>query len=1121
MPAESHNSLFQFPEIKVVEASAGSGKTFSLAKRYLQLLFHPTLRESEIPWRQILAITFTNRAAQEMKKRILDFLKRIALRQLPEDERQDILVPLGQDLDFLTSQAASLMDQIIRHYHFFQVQTIDSFINAILSGCSFKIYLSANFRIETQEEEYLQGALDRLIDRAQQEPGVRGLFEEFLFQYLFHENRTSWFPKKEMLALLSSLFKEGNCFGKDFQDFPVSPKDREEMRKNVRNIVTDLESHLPTETDSRFRHALEIFRKKNQLFFPIDKLSDFFNRDEFPLRKGYPPSPHRLPFCRQANGATPDFAANFSKTDDPGEAKGKSTLAKTGHFPDAALEQRWQTLRRQLRELCEAEAFGLFNCYADVFRLAKAELEGLARQDDVVFLSELNRQAQTLFDREQLSVQELYYRLASPFHHFLVDEFQDTSALQWRNLTAMIEEALSTGGSLFYVGDKKQAIYGFRGGEALLFDDIKKRFAAFPVSTQILRQNWRSEKAVVEFNNAVFSRRNLTRFLTQHARREDKPNASALSFTEADTHEILAVFRDSAQVHLDSKSGGFVHSEHLSAKNNEELYSQVCEKLLALIPRLQERFPLNEIAILARDNTDVELITNWLLQGRILVDSERTSNIRENFLIKEIVSLLHFLDSPIDNLNFASFLIGDIFLSASQIPAQELHAFIFHFHQRTKEMEDQYLYKAFREIYPQVWEEFFEEFFKNVGMYPLYELVVTILHRFDPLGKFPSHQGFLLRLLQIIKEREEESADLSSFLEYFSTAAAEDFYVPSSQMQAIRVLTIHKAKGLEFGVVIIPFLVMDIKVGTRAVRGQRSFVVENLPDHLQLVQVKKRYAQFSPLLAKIYQREYKKSFLAELNNLYVALTRAKKEMYLLIPSKCGNSHNPVKLLIPQAVMEEGKEIIYEQAPVSQTDSLLLPSPRYRDWIELLRDEFVEGDTIRRRQEIHNGEVVHFILSFIGNLHDQDLSARLQAAREALAYQFPFLSDEKWFMEQAESLVQHPSLRQFFVIADGTVYQEKDFVDRSGQTKRMDRLIVKSKEVWVVDYKQSRSKGYLTQLREYMHIVSELYRGYRVRGFLIFLNEMTAEEVQLSPDFEWNPEAAASAVSSPQENGERL
>ena len=184
------------PEVRVVEASAGSGKTFALAKRYVQLLLNPDLHFEQVPIRNILAITFTNKAAFEMKARILDFLKRIALKSLSSDEARDILGPIGVDEDTASHKAYAIMEELIHNYNFFQVQTIDSFINALLSGCAFKVGLSANFKIRRNYSEYLERSLDQMIDAAGQNKNVQKTFERFLHQYLYLENKTGWFPKK-------------------------------------------------------------------------------------------------------------------------------------------------------------------------------------------------------------------------------------------------------------------------------------------------------------------------------------------------------------------------------------------------------------------------------------------------------------------------------------------------------------------------------------------------------------------------------------------------------------------------------------------------------------------------------------------------------------------------------------------------------------------------------------------------------------------------------------------------------------------------------------------------------------------------------------------------------------
>ena len=152
----SSQSTFHFPEVRVVEASAGSGKTYALARRYVQLLLDPRLRYERLPPRHILAITFTNKAAFEMKVRILAFLKAIAFEALPEDQAKDILGPINVKPQQAAAKAFRIMEMIIHHYNFFQVQTIDSFINALLSGCAFKIGLSANFKIRRNYPDYLE-----------------------------------------------------------------------------------------------------------------------------------------------------------------------------------------------------------------------------------------------------------------------------------------------------------------------------------------------------------------------------------------------------------------------------------------------------------------------------------------------------------------------------------------------------------------------------------------------------------------------------------------------------------------------------------------------------------------------------------------------------------------------------------------------------------------------------------------------------------------------------------------------------------------------------------------------------------------------------------------------------
>ena len=1022
---------FQFPEVRVVEASAGSGKTFALAKRYVQLLLNPNLHFEQVPIRNILAITFTNKAAFEMKARILDFLKRIALKSLSSHEAQDILGPIDVDEDTASHKAYAIMEELIHNYNFFQVQTIDSFINALLSGCAFKIGLSANFKIKRNYAEYLEYSLDQMIDAAGQNKDIQKTFERFLHQYLYLENKTGWFPKKDILSLLEALYQQSNTYGFDFVPYDLG-EDLIVKKRQILSLMQKLQKEAPEGVDGRFLKSLENFLNKYSHGFDIDRISDYFAREELPVRKGV-----KIP---------------------------------------AALDRLWDKIRKQLTELSEGEAYSLFNPYIEVFNQVSADFETIAAKDDLLFLPELNRKASLLFDEGMVSVEELYYRLATRFHHYLIDEFQDTSVLQWHNLFLMVEEALSTGGSLFYVGDKKQAIYGFRGGEVKLFDRIQKQFQHFNVQTEQLDKNYRSQKAVVEFNNKVFSMDNLRRFIAvKEGYESEKNKKGAVFFSAEDYREVENVFHNSQQKVNPAKKGGYVKVEYADDDKKEERNEDIRLKLVRLIGTLKKRFSYRQVAVLTRDNKEVEEVTSWLLAEGIFVESERTLNIKENKIIQDLMAFLQFLNSPIDDFAFATFLLGDVFPKAVGVKPEKLHQFIFGLRQRVKEEKNFYLYREFRHQFPQIWEKFIDEFFKNVGLYPLYEFMTSIVGRLEILTHFPDQQGFVMRFLEVIKKQEEEYSDIASFLDNFESLGNEDLYVNVSDSDSIKVLTIHKAKGLEFPVVIIPFLGMGIHVGSGGNLGQQSYLLDIQDNHFKLLRIKNKYLNFSEPLAEIRHREYIKSFFSELNNIYVALTRAEQELYAFVPKRVGNSFNFVNFLIPEDGLEIGQphdgKVLKKEKVLKR---LKLPKAQYHDWIGFLKDEFLDTTEIFSRQQVLNGKIMHSMLAVVGNLKERDKGDVLKRVVRHVRQEYAYIGNLKEYEKRLEQIVEAEELSQFFYVEQGTVYQEVELVNSAGHTKRLDRLIVTKDEIWVIDYKSSKKEEniYREQVRGYMDILQE-------------------------------------------------
>ena len=339
------SSFLQSPQVLCLEASAGSGKTYALAKRYVQLGLYLGLTTT-VPIQSILAITFTNKAAWEMKSRILDFLKRIALKKLKPFEVEDIIKPLGLDENQASSLAFGLMNDVVRQYHYFQVQTIDSFVNILLVGCSFKIGLSARFKIKRNSGEYLQLGLDELLDLAGSDEKVYKLFADFVRQYLFLENRSGWFPREDLLKVVGELFRQYNTYQKPLLVFQ-SQEGSFSRKKKIYVLMRELRDLCPPQTNKKFLDHLDGLLREDSGIFDIDDLGSYWAREDFSVNKGGVISPQ--------------------------------------------LEGLWRNLSKEIRELCLWEAHSMFNPYVVLFEKLLSCFGQLSRRDDVLFLEELNR----------------------------------------------------------------------------------------------------------------------------------------------------------------------------------------------------------------------------------------------------------------------------------------------------------------------------------------------------------------------------------------------------------------------------------------------------------------------------------------------------------------------------------------------------------------------------------------------------------------------------------------------------------------------------------------------------------------------------------------------------------
>lgn len=1034
-------SDIQFPEVRVVEASAGSGKTYTLAKRYIQLLMRMKAKKQSLPIRSILAITFTNKAMHEMRARIISFLKQIALDDFSSEQiKVDLISSLGLDENLAREYAFELMDQIIKDYNFFNIQTIDGFVKSLLASSAYEMNLSAGFDIKQDYSQLLEYSLDICIDRSAQNIKVKSFFDNFIDQYLFIENRLGWSPKRDILAILDSLTKVDHSYSGKFVVFNRSMEQLKEKKAIVLNKIKQLHKNLPDKTHAAFRKSLDKFVLEHEHGFDIDS-TKFLAKDRLPLNKG--------------------------------------------GVESNELQVLWNNIQKNLSRICEDEAQTIFNCYIELYKLVNKELRITVAKHDSLLLGELNKQAKRLFSENVVSIADVYYRMSSRFKHYMIDEFQDTSYLRWKNIMPMVEEALSQGGTLFYVGDKKQAIYRFSGGDIRLFDYIADLFSDYNVKRDLLKKNYRSQADLVRSNNRLFSIDNIRQMLIAY--NDDKKDTI---FCDDDQHELLNVFESSEQEYNQGLNGGYVYIEKLEADNlKDETYLR--DKVVELVKDLNQRFAYSEIAILCRSNSSVEEISSWLLADAIPVASDCTLNIRENHIIKELLRLLKFLSAPIDDSSFASFLLGEIFCVASDFQRIEIESFIFNFKSSRKDRA-KYLYIEFREKYPSLWTEYFEELYRSVGFVPIYELVVSIYQKFDLVNRMNSDQGFLMHFLELLKDCESEHIDLASFIDYFENSAELNVYVKVSHADAVSVMTVHKSKGLEFNALIIPLLVMDAQVSKA---GTNTYDIVADESELRLIKLKKDYGRFSKDLDKLYKKRMRESFSDELNNVYVALTRPKEELYVFIPPKSGNSGNPARYLIKEDIYEYGK-INIERKPVleSADSSEVLEPSVYTDWISKLKNEFASSQEIKSREQVIKGDLYHKILENIkvvadcSILDDHDLMSSLCQKNKDI--QIDVIDNIRKF------LLDENINRMLF---DGclSVCCEKEFVNFYGDSKRMDRLNFYADKLVLIDYKSScpvDDSKHRTQITDYVGLLKDIYPDSKIEGYLLYIEDVKIMKV---------------------------
>ncbi|AWH84266.1 ATP-dependent helicase [Flavobacterium album] len=1010
----------------IYNASAGSGKTYMLVKEYLSILLQAPTDDA---YRRILAITFTNKAVEEMKGRIILNLSDFA-KDEPGERAEALMKELsketGLSLATIKDKARAIIKNIIHNYASFDISTIDRFTHKVIRAFAHDLNLSLTFDVSLETDILLREAVDAIISKAGENEVLTQLLVDFSLDKT--DNDKSWDVTHELFETGRLLIDENNR--NELHQF--KDKSIEEflfIREKLKETITVLEKEC-RELGEKMAGMLESSG--------IDPAS--FSRGTFPnhinyIKEGTLNSTHKKYY------AVEDVQIN--KT------------AKDRGLIDALLPDLLSLLEKSYKNYEKRNFYNAFLKNITPLSLLNSigqELERIQKEQNVLSISEFNAIIHKEIQNQPAPF--IYERLGERYRHFFIDEFQDTSQMQWHNLIPLIDNSLASEdlqgikGSLMIVGDPKQSIYRWRGGKAEQFIELGKGHNPFsnPDYARIeLGNNYRSFSEVIDFNNDFFS------FLSGEFENED----------------YKAMYAGSTQGY-NTKKGGYVNISFLPKIQQDpeeeidknELYLKAT---LATIEKLRTRgFQYKDIVLLTRRRQPGILLANYLTENAVPILSSETLLIENATEVKLIISLLRYLKS---NANIEAKAYFLYFAAATQSHSMGVHDFVAEgMQQPDEETLENWLGAHGIHIS-----------FKNCRKRSLYEAVETIV---DAFIKEKSNQSYVQYFLDLVLERDiRTQSGISDFLEYWDNNGSK-FSIPSPEgNDAVRIMTIHKSKGLEFPVVIFPFAEEDY---ARARRDKLWLELDDDTFEFQkaLIDSSRAVAEYGEKAAEMYLVKSQEELLDNINILYVALTRAEEQLFIIsnrnFTSRGELTNNMssyfIKYLIDKGVFDNRiaeysfgspEKLSKEEDYVEPQQTIKVVRERFNPRAVKIaqRESLMWGTT--QLMAIEFGNVMHEILSFVKTGNDIPLAV-MKAVEEGLIVH----SQSEDVATMLREVIYHPELADFF--ADGMeIFSEQSIISKGTSTIKPDRVAVRDGKAWLLDYKTGvHMPKYERQLADY-------------------------------------------------------
>ena len=1025
--------------LHIYNASAGSGKTYTITREYLQwLLAHPAPGS----FRGVLAVTFTNKAAEEMKRRIVQALHRVA-----ESRDAALSASLCDALHLppaeLAKRATALRTAILHDYSHFAVSTIDKFFQKIIRAFMHEAGLLPEFTIELDQDRLLTEGIEKLLQDAGRDDALKEWLGTLVTSRI--EEGRNWDPRRELAGIGKEVFKE--AFHRLGQEFQEKLKDKKLLTAYVdtlRKITGDFQKTMEAHADAALQLlkseglCADDFKHKKSAFVA------YFNK----IKAGdYEPGKNAQ---KAQNDITQWYGADGAKH----AQIDRVYTALNGHLTHAIAhyEKNAVACNTAQQILQNAYSMGLLADMANNVAALSTEENVMTISDSLHLLFKLVSGNDTPF---------IYEKTGAAFRSFMLDEFQDTSDMQWNSLKPLLENGLAEGGNALVVGDVKQSIYRWRNGDwRILAYGLDRDLGTFGATHLVLDTNWRSAQAIVDTNNALFGK--LPQLLRQHLTTAFEEAGFA---DEQLSRAITDAYENTTQRAARNDVEGYVHIEKLDHKQEIPAPEQALQKTRELVAELQGRgYKLSDIGILVRKNTEGQAVANALLEAGVPVVSQDSLFLIHSPAVRFITGLLHQAVYPDDTINRKCI---ESFLAHQSMPLPPG----------------------------------FEAWLAGLIQQPLAEVVETIIEQFR-LDELKEEMPFIQELHDLaIQYSAKETGDIYSFTAWWDEQGEKRTLTMTGEQDAVRILTIHKSKGLQFRVAVIPFCSwpMEPKPNTLLWAKSEEAPFDKLP-YLPLNYVKKLSNTY---FRTAYFTENTQAYVDNLNLLYVAFTRAEEELHVLAFKSARDRYSIADLLeagLGSDNFEAGRKlpaVAVKQEEKGGTMSLQgYPSYPYINRLRLKygeekRDE--EGGTSMRDY----GILMHRAFSEMKTAADLDKAIRSLVLQGFIPGDAHASGDLRQKITEA---LHHPNAAAWF---DGSweVHTEANILlpgsDETTHQLRPDRVMIKDGKVVVVDYKfgELEQAAYEDQVKKYIGCLQNM--GYtNVEGFLWYVSKNKALPVIL-------------------------